>query len=456
MSTFLLIILLLSIAVAGYLVIQRWPDYAFWVIILLLFDPTGHLSVYFGKESLGGFYYRDFLFGMAFLPLLSPQVLKRGVLNYKPFLIVLGVQILFVLYHIFVFGYWQPGKGWGYVFRYVIVRERMSVFGFLLIIPVFVMARRNLRVFVDVLVWSSLVVFLMYFFTILTNVDLMPVWQAERYRGSGIMRYLMFSSGLTDMLIPLAFFVFLRNVNYRYSKVLYASVVLVVIATLLSLTKSSYINMAGLVVASLFLYYRFYRASVYGLAGMLIVPGLLMLLLMYLVFPDYPQLVWRQVEDLWLFVTGSSYTGGEVEGRLLNQWPAHLALISQRPFFGTGAGFSEFFSLKFRPSDYEVTDLPITGHLAMYGVVGLLIYSLLYFQMWRYLVVGYKFLKDRIQQINELDAAFFFVVFAWMVKTFFFKPNYLFNELTTGTLLINLYAGILMAVLFRQKAVFWK
>ncbi|HKK68563.1 MAG TPA: hypothetical protein VJ946_10135 [Bacteroidales bacterium] len=456
MSTFLLIILFLAIAIAGFLVIQRWPDYAFWVIILLLFDPSGHLSEYFGKESLGGFYYRDFLFALAFLPLFSTQVSKRGLFSYKPFLIVLGVQLLFLLYHIFVFGYLQPGKGWGYVFRYVIVRERMSVLGFLLMIPVFVMACRNLRVFVDVLVWSSLVIYFMYFFTILTNVELMPVWQAERYQGSGIMRYLMYSSGLTDMLIPLAFFVFVRNVIYRYSKVLYVSVTLIVIATLLSLTKSSYINVAGLVVACLFLYYRFYRASVSGLLGMLIGPGLLMLLLMFLAFPDYPQLVWRQIEDLWLFMAGSSYTGGQVEGRLLNQWPAHLALISQRPFFGTGAGFSEFFSLKFRPSDYEVTDLPITGHLAMYGVVGLIIYSLLYFQMWRYIMSGYKMLKDKLSHINELDVAFFFVVFAWMVKTFFFKPNYLFNELTTGTLLINLYAGILLAILFRHKTAFGK
>jgi hypothetical protein len=40
-----------------------------------------------------------------------------------------------------------------------------------------------------------------------------------------------------------------------------------------------------------------------------------------------------------------------------------------------------------------------------------------------------------------------------MVKTFFFKPNYLFNELTTGTLHINLYAGILAALLYRQSKI---
>ncbi|HKK69370.1 MAG TPA: O-antigen ligase family protein, partial [Bacteroidales bacterium] len=337
------------------------------------------------------------------------------------------------------------------VFRYVLIRERMTVFGFLLIVPVFMMARRNLSVFVNVLVATSIVVYLMYFITATTNFDLLPLWQAERYRGTGILRYLMFSSGLSDMLIPLSVFVFARRIDYRYRNLLFGAVVLMLLSVLLSLTKSSYINVAGLVIASLFLYYRFYGASFRGLMAMLLGPGILMFLFMLMVFPEYPRLVWRQVADLWLFITGDAYTSGMVEGRLVNQWPAHLALISQRPWFGTGAGFSDFFSLRFHPSDYEVTDLPITGHLAMYGVVGLAIYSLFYIQIWRYVVTTYRMIKSRVLELNDLDIALFFVVFAWMVKTFFFKPNYLFNELTTGTLLINLYAGILAALIYRIR-----
>lgn len=451
MSPFFLISMMLALTIAGFLVVRRWPDYIFWVVIVLLFDPTGHLTVYFGKEALGGFYYRDFLFALAFMPFFSPRVDKKDMLSFRPFLILLGVQIIFLLYHIFIFGYWQPGRGWGYLLRYVLIRERMTVFGFLLIVPVFMMARRKLSVLVDVLAITSLVVYLMYFITVATGIDLMPLWQAERYRGSGILRYLMFSSGLSDMLVPLSIFVLARKVDYRYKNLLYTATLLMLLSVLLSLTKSSYINIAGLVVASLFLYHRFYRASLQGLMTMLLGPGVVMLLLMLMVFPAYPEIVWRQVEDLWLLLFGDAYTSGVVEGRLVNQWPAHLALISQRPWFGTGAGFSDFFSMRFHPSDYEVTDLPVTGHLAMYGVVGLSIYSLLYFQMWRYLVVVFRQIKARVSDINELDVALFFVVFAWMLKTFLFKPNYLFNELTTGTLLINLYAGILVALIYRLR-----
>ncbi|MFW5754630.1 MAG: hypothetical protein ACOCV9_07485, partial [Marinilabiliaceae bacterium] len=178
--------------------------------------------------------------------------------------------------------------------------------------------------------------------------------------------------------------------------------------------------------------------------------GLGVLVLVVLAFPEYPGIVWRQVQDLWLFITGDAYTSGMAEGRLVNQWPAHWAMIVDRPFFGTGVNFSQFFSMRFHPSDYEVTDLPITGHLAMYGIAGLAVYSLFYIQLWRHVVKGYHRIKRHFHLFNELDVAVFFVVFAWMVKTFLFRPNYLFNELTTGTLLINLYAGLLLAVLFRS------
>jgi hypothetical protein len=445
--------MMLALGSVGFITARRWPDYFFWAVVVLLFDPTGHLTVFFGKEALGGFYYRDFLFVLAFIPFLVPDVDKRGLLAFRPFLILLGVQLLFFLYHVFVFGYWQPGRGWEYVVRYVLVRERMTVFGFLLIIPVFVMARRNLSVLVNVLVITSVIVYLMYFVSVVSGVELLPLWQAERYRGTGILRYLMFSSGLSDMLVPLSFFVLARKVVYRYRNYLFIATLLMLLAVMLSLTKSSYINVAGLAVASLFLYHRFYRTSFQGVMSVLLVPAMGLLLLMWAVFPEYPSLVWRQIADLWLFITGDAYTSGIVEGRLVNQWPAHMAMISQRPWFGTGAGFSEFFSLRFHPSDYEVTDLPVTGHLAMYGAVGLGIYSLLYFQMWRYTVVAFREIKRKISKLNELDIALFFVVFGWMVKTFFFKPNYLFNELTTGTLLINLYAGILAALIYRVRKV---
>jgi hypothetical protein len=261
MSSFLLIGLLLAIAGAGLLLVHRWPDYVFWIVIVLLFDPTGHLAVYFGKEALGGFYFRDFLFVLAFTPFLTSRVDRRGIFSFKPFMVLFGVQILFLLYHVFVFGYWQPEKGWSYVLRYVLVRERMTVFGFLLILPVFMMARRNLAIFVNVLVTTSVIVYLIYFITVTTDVELLPLWQAERYRGTGILRYLMFSSGLSDMLIPLSVFVFARRIDFRYKNLLFIGTVLMLLAVLLSLTKSSYINVAGLFVASLFLYYRFYRSS---------------------------------------------------------------------------------------------------------------------------------------------------------------------------------------------------
>ena len=450
MSSFLIILLLLSLAITGLFVIRRWPDQTFWIILLLLFDPTGHFHVYLGKDALGGFYYRDFLFPLAFVPIFFLRMGVKEALRFKPFQVMIGVQVLFLLYQIFVHGYWQSGESWSYVFRYVLVRERMSVFGFLLIMPAFVMARRNLSFFADLLVLTTVVVYTLYFITILGGPDLLPVWQAERYQGSGILRYAMYSTGLTEMLIPLALFVLIRGIPYRYRSLLFMASVMVMLAIFLSLTKSSYIGLAGLVAGSLFLFFRFYPGSFPGLVKVTTGGLLAVLAGVMIAFPDYPELVWRQVQDLWLFLTGDAYTSGVVEGRLVNQWPAHWSLIHENPWLGTGSQFSSHFSLRFQPSDYEVTDLPITGHLAMYGVVGLAIYSLFYIVFWHYLVKGYRWLRRNARQINALDMAFYFVVFAWMIKTFFLDSNYLFNELSTATLLVNVYAGLLLAVLFRS------
>ncbi|MGM0377069.1 MAG: O-antigen ligase family protein [Bacteroidota bacterium] len=451
MNPILLILLILALGFTGLLIIRKWPDQAFWLILLLLFDPTGHFTVYLDKEALDGFYYRDFLFPLAFVPLFSPGVLGTDAFRFRPFQVLLGVQVLFLFYQVLVYGYWQSGEGWEYVFRYVLVRERMSVFGFMLIIPVFVMARRNLSFFVDLLVLSTVIIYVLYFITILGGPELLPVWQAERYEDSGILRYAMYSTGLTEMLVPLTFFVWARGIPYRYRIFLFWSSVMVVAALLLSLTKSSYIGLAGLIAGSFFLYIRLFRSAFSKVVKITTGGTLAVLLLVFVAFPGYPGVVWRQVHDLWLFLTGDAYTSGLVEGRLVNQWPAHWAMISERPFFGTGVDFSRFFSMRFDPSDYEVTDLPVTGHLAMYGVAGLAVYSLFYIQLWRYVVEGYQLIKNRFTLFNDLDIAIYFVVFAWMVKTFLFRPNYLFNELTTGTLLINLYAGLLLAVLYRCK-----
>lgn len=157
---------------------------------------------------------------------------------------------------------------------------------------------------------------------------------------------------------------------------------------------------------------------------------------MTLTFPRYFDLAYRLSDDFYRFATGRVYTSGKQEGRLNNQIPAHFDIIRQVPYFGTGARMEYYYSMKFEESDYEVADLPLTGHLALFGVAGLLVYMLFYFQFIAIYLRVSRFVKKRMSRVylqrHRMELAMLFMVFAFLLKTFLFRPNYLLRSWIMG------------------------
>ena len=164
----------------------------------------------------------------------------------------------------------------------------------------------------------------------------------------------------------------------------------------------------------------------------------------------------RLGQDIYLFLTGNPYTSGIREARLENQVPAHLGIIRQSPFFGAGADVADkYISLKYDKSDYEISDLPVTGHLAYFGIVGILIYIIFYIQIIKVMRQLYLFLKSRMTKEflaqNRIEIAMVFISFAFFFKTLIFRPNYLFKEITYDRFTINFFAGVMLAAFYRMR-----
>jgi len=173
-------------------------------------------------------------------------------------------------------------------------------------------------------------------------------------------------------------------------------------------------------------------------------------------FPQYLDYSVRLGKDIYLFITGNPYTSGVKEARLENQVPAHLGIIRQSPFFGAGADVADkYISLKYDKSDYEISDLPVTGHLAYFGIVGILVYLIFYAQIIRVMRKVYLFIKFRISKEflarNRIEIAMIFVSFAFFFKTLIFRPNYLFKEITYDRITINFFAGVMLAAFYRLR-----
>jgi len=452
------LITILSILLAAFFVwmVFRRPDFFFWLFLILLLDPTGYFTIYFDKEAWNGMFYQDLLFPLVFLPVLSPKVDKSGLWKDKFFKAVLIAEVVFFFYHIIVYGYIVPGNDINSYIRFFIVRWRMSIFGWIILIPVYIMAKRKMSVFVDILVITTLIVFTVFFIQLLTKLDIFPVMQFERYKGSGIMRYSLFSTALADYTIPLALFVFLLNIPYRYKKALYIAASLVFVSIIIALTKSVYISLFAYIFTVFFLMFKLFHYPMGTLFRRGTLFSLLLVVTLLITFPQYLDYSIRLGKDIYLFLTGNPYTSGIKEARLENQVPAHLGIIRQSPFFGAGADVADkYISLKYDKSDYEISDLPVTGHLAYFGIVGILVYIFFYAQIIKAMRKIYLFLKPRISSEfltqNRIETAMIFISFAYFFKTFIFRPNYLFKEITYDRFTINFFAGIMLAAFYRLR-----
>jgi len=453
----LLVVTLLVLLSAFFVwMVFRWPDFFFWLILILLLDPSGYFTIYFDKESWGGIYFQDILFPLLFLPVLSPKVDKSGIWKDKYFKAVLIAETIFFFYHLIVYGYIVPQNNFNDYVRYFLIRWRMSVFGWVILIPVYIMAKRKMSIFVNLLVVITAVVFTIFFIQLLAGIDIFPVMQFERYRGSGIMRYSLYSTALADYTIPLALFVFLLNIPYKYKKMLFVAAALVFVSIIISLTKSVYVSLFAYIFTVFFLMFKLFNYPFPTLLRRGFFFSSLLVITLLITFPQYVDYSIRLGQDIYLFLTGNPYTSGIREARLENQVPAHLGIIRQSPFFGAGADVADkYISLKYDKSDYEISDLPVTGHLAYFGIVGILIYIIFYIQIIKVMRQLYLFLKSRMTKEflaqNRIEIAMVFISFAFFFKTLIFRPNYLFKEITYDRFTINFFAGVMLAAFYRMR-----
>ena len=456
MPGFFMVILVLLLAAFFVWTAFRWPDFFFWLFLILLLDPTGYFTIYFDKEAWGGFYYQDLFFPLTFLPVFSSRVDKSGLWKDKFFRAVFIAELIFFFYHLVIYGYIVPGNDFNSYVRYFLIRWRMSIFGWLILIPVYIMAKRKMSVFVDLLVIITVVVFAIFFIQLIGGFEVFPVMQFERYKGSGIMRYSLFSTGLADYTIPLALFVFLLKIPYRYKTLLYVAASLVFVSIIIALTKSVYVSLFAYIFTVFFLMYKLFRYPVLSLFKRGLMFSILLAVALLISFPQYVDYSVRLGKDIYLFITGNPYTSGLKEARLENQVPAHLGIIRQSPFFGAGADVADkYISLKYDKSDYEISDLPVTGHLAYFGIVGILIYIIFYVQIIKVMRRLYLFIKPKISlrflSDNRLELAMVFISFAFFFKTLIFRPNYLFKEITYDRFTINFFAGVMLAAFYRLR-----
>ena len=418
----------------------------------MLFNPGDFLGKYLGKASLGGFSYMDVFFVLCFVPLFSNKI-RTSVLFKDQFIKkLIKVQLVFLVYHLLIHGLLVPNHDFAFYIRNFIMRERHTIFYFLLIIPTYIIAVHNMRYFYYMIFYSTAIVLFMFFVSLFTGLNLIEVHTMSRWSGEDVNRIYFAGWGFLQFVIPLGLSVYLLRMHVHFKKILYVTVILALIAILLTLTKSNYIGAAAYIFITIYLIAKLFNISTVRLSKKIIWTFTAFLIVSSFLFPDYLQYGQRTAKDIYGVFTTGERSDGTMEGRLVNQVPAQLLVIKKHPLFGIGAGaklYNEGYG-GFRASDLDVTDLPLLGHIMLYGFLGIFLYALFYYNIILVLRRFYLLLKKQQKELlfskYKIEIIIAILVITYFIDYFVFRIPNLFIELTKGRVVISLMTGVLCAL----------
>ncbi len=429
----------------------RHPDFFYWLFLTFLFDPGGYLFAYFNKSQLSGFTYVDIFILLAFLPLLSNKVNVRDAFEDIEFRRIFYFLVFFAVYYIFIAGFIVPMHNLNYTLRYVIIREREAVFGFLLILPTYIFAKRNLKYFFYFIVITSVLTIVLFLLTTLGGMELIPIDLAERYKKTGIMRVGLYSYGFMELTITISLIVLYLKMRIKMKYLVFFAAIFTLLMLLLTLTKTYLLTQTLTIALTIFLIAIFFRISKKSIIIKFVLPLIILLGIVRITFPNYLDYGARGFSDIASLASGEKYSYGREEGRLRNL-ATHLDAIERYPVFGSGLKTTRHWNDQFR--DYDVTDLPLTGHLMRFGFVGIAIYSIYYFFLIRIVFKLISFMRKNMfrefYEANKIELIFVIITLIYFIAKFLNFMN-LYIELTTGGFAVAFYAGLMMAAAKRME-----
>jgi len=418
------------------------------------------MVTYLDRAILFGLKPTDICFALCFLPLLSRKINMRKIFSDDHFMKIFKFLLVFMIYHVCAYGLLVPflngqgGQGFFSFLRY----QRLTTFGFLIIVPAYVMILQSPKIFVNLIIMMASAILTIYFIALLTGAELIPIWTFDRYQNSGILRKTMLSYGYINFVTHIALIVLLLKIPIKYKQFAYYASVLMVITIIITLTRQSIIMVFLQLITIVFLLSRYHRVSKMKNMFKFALAGLFVAAVLETIFPNYLGYASQAVGDTYLALTGQESIG-IIESRTTNELPLQYALFLKNPIWGTGYMW-QWHSNDDSIGGFGGTDTPIMAGLGMFGLIGALFYSIFYIRIMKLLYSIHKNLKMHFSKellITEKYSTILVVITLVFFGThIIFKWPALFVELISGDVRVGqaFFLGALLACWRKVRAVF--
>ncbi len=425
-----------------------------WLCLYFITNPGGLIGRFLSKTSFGGVDYVDFLLVATFIILVSGNYsIKRFFMN-KPAKKIFFALLIFSFYKVFLWGLVVPGYDIKFFIRYCLVRERIAIIGFLFVIPAYLFALKDLKTFFNIIVILGLIITSIVLVSIIFKVEIAPINTLERYRHSGIIRYYLDSYGFLNFLIPSSIIVYLSKIKIQNRILLFWGGILAAVNIIITITKGLYLTLIGSIAAAVYFTTKVYRIKINKGVWRALMFSVVFIVLLNFTFPNYSNYAKRALADIFLLATEGEMTDGGTSR--MWQIPAFMYEIKRNPLFGTGLGYEQLETYEFHVDQFDATDFSFLAHIMQYGFIGIFIYLIYYYRVFkliRHLLLRLKF-SEKIEIIREYKYEFIFIIssIAFFVG-YLAKIHGIFLELTRGELRIemSIYTGILLACLERIR-----
>lgn len=450
--------LILFLLIIITLVSLEYPDTMFWIFITFLFDPGGYIYYYlnpFLKETIK---VTDIIFILSFIPMFSVKIRRSDFFSDKLAMSFIWFFLLFCTYYIFIYGFFQTDYNLNEFVSSFLIKRRLDILGFLLIIPVFIFAKRSLQKFITITAIVSVLFLLMYFISLFSGLKLIPYVEFARYVGSdlNIMRKSMFYLGTAEFLVPIAIGCFLIKRRWKMKTWIIMGGILMIITQILSLGKNSIFSLV--IIFLVMIYFISKLNSKFRLQYLVryILFILFILSIIVLLFPNYLDYSLQVFGDIFRMFNGqNTLAGTKVTSRFDVQVPIQTAIFLKNPMFG--AGYSDlWYTMKGFKLGLGSNDIPVVSAFAMFGIIGSIFYFVLYIKIFKLCINAYRLIK-RYNLFSNLNQLAIELLLIFSSIAFFISKGInvimWFSDLTTYfyKFPMLLYLGILLATYHQLK-----
>ncbi|MFC2135027.1 hypothetical protein ACFLTH_10440 [Bacteroidota bacterium] len=420
---FNLLTLLIIIGIPSFFLIQKNPDFFFWFGLMMFFDPGGYVEGYLGGNLLGLLNVTDVFFVVMMTCLISVKNKINPFKTDKDFKKIFFYLLWFHLFFIIIYGLIIPIYNGRLDFVFFLVKSREYFMALPIMYAVYIFAHRNFALFFNIFIYISALVLILYFVTLTTGVELIPVWRFDRYSGYDYQRISLWNYGLIHWVLNLgiiAFFLFLKKKKaIPKINLLYLSAVLMAVTLLITLTRREYLYIGfSVIVISIVLWYLF-RMSKLKIYFKTILPAFIVLFFLVLLIPQSFEGVGRIFQDTFSIILTGQDTRGVTDYRIAGTGDLEIArsMISENLFWGTGYlpyTWAEVVRMKLAGDPFAAAidasgEIPLYGILFRMGLIGFLLGSFIFIAVIKIIIKLLKHIKRN--PVPQSNLEFLFILF---------------------------------------------